>query len=50
MYNGFSVWIFFYANINTGLFMEKFIYIYLVYQIRFCSGQTPGKSSIFHMN
>lgn len=39
---------FFQANINIGMFMEKFIY--LVYQIRFCSGQTQGQRIIFHMS
>lgn len=46
MCNGFSMWVFFHANINTDMFMEKFIY--LVYQIRLCSGQTRGKRGIFH--
>lgn len=37
---------FFHANINTSMFMEKFID--LVYQIMFCSGQAQGKISMFH--
>lgn len=48
IYNGFSVRVFFHANINTvyGMFMEKFTH--LVHQIRLRSGQSKRKRIIFH--